>query len=81
MDLGERRYATFAELYEYCIRVASAVGLMCLDIFGARDQRARQYDRVGRRTAAAPISCVMFPKIFAAAGSTFRSRICGARLL
>ena len=23
-----------------------------------------------------PISCVMFPKIFAAAGSTFRSRIC-----
>lgn len=43
MDLGERRYATFAELYEYCIRVASAVGLMCLDIFGARDERARKY--------------------------------------
>jgi len=43
MDLGDRRYATFGELYQYCIRVASAVGLMCLDIFGARDNRARQY--------------------------------------
>jgi phytoene synthase len=43
MDLGTRRYETFAELYEYCIRVASAVGLICLDIFGARDPGARQY--------------------------------------
>lgn len=43
MDLGDRRYQTFAELYEYCIRVASAVGLMCLDIFGSRDPGARQY--------------------------------------
>ena len=43
MDLGNRRYDTFAELYEYCIRVASAVGLICLEIFGYRDPRARQY--------------------------------------
>lgn len=43
MDLGERRYETFADLYEYCIRVASAVGLICLHIFGARDPQARQY--------------------------------------
>ena len=43
MDLGGRRYDTFAELYEYCIRVASAVGLICLHIFGSRDPRARQY--------------------------------------
>ena len=43
MDLGTRRYETFAELYEYCIRVASAVGLICLNIFGARDPGARQY--------------------------------------
>jgi phytoene synthase len=43
MDLGTRRYATFADLYEYCIRVASAVGLICLSIFGARDPLARQY--------------------------------------
>ena len=43
MDLGNRRYESFAELYEYCIRVASAVGLICLNIFGARDPGARQY--------------------------------------
>ncbi|MGH9308999.1 MAG: phytoene/squalene synthase family protein [Vicinamibacterales bacterium] len=43
MDLGDRRYETFAELYEYCIRVASAVGLICLDIFGCEDARSRQY--------------------------------------
>ena len=43
MDLGPRRYETFDDLYEYCIRVASAVGLMCLEIFGYRDPRAKQY--------------------------------------
>jgi len=43
MDVGSRRYETFDELYEYCIRVASAVGLMCVEIFGYRDPRARQY--------------------------------------
>jgi 15-cis-phytoene synthase len=43
MDLGGRRYDTFGELYEYCIRVASAVGLVCLQIFGSRDDRATQY--------------------------------------
>ena len=43
MDLGTRRYDTFEDLYEYCIRVASAVGLMCVEIFGYRDPRAKQY--------------------------------------
>jgi phytoene synthase len=43
MDLGSRRYETFPDLYEYCIRVASAVGLICLNIFGYRDPKARQY--------------------------------------
>ena len=43
MDLGSRRYETFADLYEYCIRVASAVGLICLEIFGYEDPRSRQY--------------------------------------
>lgn len=43
MDLGCRRYETFADLYEYCIRVASAVGLICLPIFGATDPRSRPY--------------------------------------
>jgi phytoene synthase len=35
MDVHPRRYETFPDLYEYCIRVASAVGLICLNIFGA----------------------------------------------
>lgn len=39
MDLDRSRYATFDDLYEYCWRVASTVGLICLDIFGARDAR------------------------------------------
>jgi 15-cis-phytoene synthase len=43
MDLAPRRYETFDDLYQYCIRVASAVGLMCLDIFGTREPAARQY--------------------------------------
>ena len=43
MDVGSRRYETFDELYQYCIRVASAVGLMCLEIFGYEDPRAKQY--------------------------------------
>jgi 15-cis-phytoene synthase len=43
MDVRTRRYETFPELYQYCIRVASAVGLVCLDIFGSRDAASRQY--------------------------------------
>ena len=43
MDLHPRRYDRFQDLYEYCIRVASAVGLLCVEIFGCRDQGSRQY--------------------------------------
>jgi phytoene synthase len=43
MDLHTTRYATFPDLYEYCIRVASAVGLMCVEIFGCKDPASRQY--------------------------------------
>lgn len=43
MDLHGRRYRTFEDLYEYCIRVASAVGLMCVRIFGCREPGSRQY--------------------------------------
>jgi phytoene synthase len=43
MDLGSRRYETFGDLYEYCIRVASAVGLICLEIFGYEQPQSRQY--------------------------------------
>ena len=43
MDLADRRYETFEELYTYCTRVASAVGLICLEIFGYREPGSRQY--------------------------------------
>ena len=43
MDVGSRRYETFPDLYEYCTRVASAVGLICVDVFGASTAASRQY--------------------------------------
>ncbi|MGH7914181.1 MAG: presqualene diphosphate synthase HpnD [Candidatus Binataceae bacterium] len=43
MDLGHTRYATFAELRLYCYRVASAVGLVCIEIFGYGNPRTREY--------------------------------------
>jgi phytoene synthase len=43
MDLGTRRYATFAELRVYCERVASAVGLASIEIFGYDDPGTRDY--------------------------------------
>ena len=43
MDVGNRRYETFDDLYQYCLRVASAVGLICIEIFGYRDPSARDY--------------------------------------
>ncbi len=43
MDLSHVVYATAEELYPYCYRVASAVGLCCIEIFGYTDLRAREY--------------------------------------
>ncbi len=43
MDLDRVAYETAEELYPYCYRVASAVGLCCIEIFGYRDPRAREY--------------------------------------
>jgi len=43
MDLTITRYATFRDLYQYCYRVASVVGLTCLKIFGARAPEAQTY--------------------------------------
>jgi phytoene synthase len=43
MDLARDRYENLDELLEYCRRVASAVGLICIEIFGCRDQGAREY--------------------------------------
>ena len=43
MDLRRSRYDTFDELVGYCRRVASAVGMMCIEVFGCRDSRSREY--------------------------------------
>jgi phytoene synthase len=43
MDLHKRRYTDFAELRGYCVRVASAVGLVCLPIFGCAHPKSRDY--------------------------------------
>lgn len=43
MDLEKTRYETIEELIEYCRRVASAVGLICIEIFGCRGEAARDY--------------------------------------
>ena len=43
MDLVQSRYQTFDELSGYCRRVASAVGMMCIEVFGCRDSRSRDY--------------------------------------
>ena len=34
------QYRTFEDLYQYCYRVASVVGLVCIRVFGYRDPRA-----------------------------------------
>jgi phytoene synthase len=43
MDMDHPTYETFETLYPYCYRVASAVGLCCIEIFGYTDPRAREY--------------------------------------
>jgi 15-cis-phytoene synthase len=43
MDLYRHHYETFADLYEYCYRVAVIAGLMCIEIFTYRSPRTREY--------------------------------------
>ncbi|MBM4441978.1 MAG: presqualene diphosphate synthase HpnD [Candidatus Rokubacteria bacterium] len=43
MDVDGASFETAEDLYPYCYRVASAVGLCCIEIFGYTDPRARQY--------------------------------------
>jgi phytoene synthase len=43
MDLEPRRYETFEELQTYCYRVASAVGLVSIEIFGYRNVACKEY--------------------------------------
>jgi phytoene synthase len=43
MDLTQTRYDTFEDLYRYCYHVASAVGMVAIEIFGYRLERTRAY--------------------------------------
>ena len=43
MDLTTLRYPTFDALYEYCYHVAGEVGLLCMEIFGYRSERMKDY--------------------------------------
>jgi phytoene synthase len=43
MDLSRQRYESFDELSQYCHRVASAVGLICIEVFGYRNPATRVY--------------------------------------
>jgi phytoene synthase len=43
MDLTISEYATFEDLRVYCYRVASAVGLVSIEIFGYRNPACREY--------------------------------------
>ena len=43
MDLQRKRYLTFEDLRLYCYRVASTVGLMCIEIFGYKHQSTKDF--------------------------------------
>ena len=43
MDLAHPRYPSFDALHQYCLRVASAVGLICVEIFGYQHADTRSY--------------------------------------
>ena len=43
MDLTKTRFADFDELKDYCYKVASVVGLICIEVFGYDDDKAREY--------------------------------------
>lgn len=43
MDLQENRYKSFDDLQLYCYRVASTVGLMCIEIFGYKHPSTKDF--------------------------------------
>ncbi len=43
MDMVKSRFASFEELREYCYKVASVVGLVCIRIFGYDDPKAEEH--------------------------------------
>ena len=47
MDLSEKRYQSFDDLYRYCYRAASAVGLVCIEIFGYQGDPSEPAEALG----------------------------------
>lgn len=43
VDLKPKRFQTHAELKKYCYGVAGTVGLICMEIFGVRHAKGREY--------------------------------------
>jgi 15-cis-phytoene synthase len=43
MDLQNKRYINFEDLLLYCYRVASTVGLMCIEIFGYKNKSTKDF--------------------------------------
>ena len=43
MDLTQTRFDTFEDLRGYCYKVASSVGLICIEVFGYDDPIAKEY--------------------------------------
>lgn len=42
-DLKKKRYQTFDELYDYCFKAASTVGLICIEIFGYKKKETKDF--------------------------------------
>lgn len=43
LDLQKKSFLNFEELYPYCYKVASVVGLMCLEIFSYKNKISKSY--------------------------------------
>lgn len=43
MDLQKKRYLNYDDLMLYCYRVASTVGLMCIEIFGYKNKSTKDF--------------------------------------
>jgi phytoene synthase len=43
MDLNKCRYNNFEELENYCYHVAGVIGLMCIEIFGYKENSTKEY--------------------------------------
>ena len=78
MDVTRRRYETFDELYQYCVRVASAVGLICIEIFGYRNRGPATTPSRSVSRSSSPTSSVTSRPISTAGEFICHWPICGS---